>query len=77
MERALLKTALNLIDEWLEHLGVCRLNQFGDRKTLRLRLKRHVAQIRLDVLAEREVESSVDPGGDGFSWGVRCCHFPS
>ena len=77
MERALFKTALNLIYEWLEHFGVRRLNQLGDCKTLRLRLDGHVAQIRLDVLAEREVESSVDPGGDSFGRGVRCRHFPS
>ena len=77
MERALFQTALNLIYEWLEHFGVRRLNQLGDCKTLRLRLKGHVAQIRLDVLAEREVESSVDPGGDSFSRGVRCRHFAS
>jgi len=75
VERALCQTSPDLVDEWLEHRGVGRLYQLRGRETLRLRLKGHAAQVRFDVLAECEVESSVDPGGNGIDW-VGCCYHP-
>ena len=62
VELAVFQAALKLFDEWLEHLRVCGLNQLGGGEHLRLRLQGQAAQIGLDVLVERQVESSVDPG---------------
>src|SRR6478735_1136945 len=64
VEQALVHAALELFDERLEHLGVCGLDQLGGGEHLRLRLEGQAAQIGLDVLVEREVESAVDPCGD-------------
>ena len=64
VEDTLLQTLSNLVDEWLEHLGVGRLDQLGRCETLRLCLQRHAAQIGFDALAEREVQTSVYPGGN-------------
>src|ERR1700754_5056158 len=47
--------AVQLLDEWLEHLRVGGLNQLGRGEHLRLRLQRQPAQIGFDFLVEREV----------------------
>ena len=63
MEHALFKTALELFDEGLEHLGVCGLNQLWRGEHLGLRLQGQAAEVGLDVLLEGQVQPRVNPGG--------------
>ena len=68
---------MQLFDERFEHLGVCGLHKPGGREHLRLRLRRQVAQIGLDVVVERQIESSVDPRRDRVNRTGGGPHLPS
>src|SRR6476660_8030560 len=75
VELAVFQAALKLFDEWCEHLRVCGLNQFRGGEHLRLGLLGQAAQIGLDVLVERQVESSVDPGNHRVNRSCSSRHF--
>ena len=47
-----------------QYLAVCGTDELGGCEHLRLRFQGHLAQIRLDLGAEGEIESPVDPGDD-------------
>ena len=72
----LLTPAAQLLDQRLEHLFECRLNQLGRGEDLRLSLQRQSAQIGFDVLVERQIEAAVDPGADRLDGVGGLRHFP-
>src|SRR6476620_8704857 len=75
VELAVFQAALELFDEWCEHLRVCGLNQFRGGEHLRLGLLGQAAQIGLDVIVARQVESSVDPGNHRVNRSCSSRHF--
>ena len=67
MKQPLPHPAFELLDQRRHDLGVGGADHLGCRKHLRLRLERHLAQIGLDLVAESQIQSPVDPGHTAFT----------